>query len=168
VKNSVLISSILENTATIVIALIAGIIALYQVKSNIVSSSRIRWIENLRISISEYYQASLATGLFLENWMNLDENTEVNDDERELRRNYLDAHSTYFIKSNNIRMFLNPNKSDHKEIENIMDKIDTFFEEKNVRDINQALIENELKKIVVLSRKIFKEEWRKSKKIFKI
>lgn len=166
--NSELISSIIENTVTIIIALIAGVIALYQVKSNIVSSSRIRWIENLRTSISEYYQASLATGLFLENWINLEPKPKADDDQRELLRNYLDAHSTYFIKSNNIRMFLNPNKLDHKEIENVMDKIDSFFNEKNVENINQEIIEVELKKIVLLSRKIFKKEWTKSKKIFKI
>ena len=59
INNSELLNSIIENSITIIIALIAGIIALYQVKSNIVSSTRINWIENLRLSISEYNDATL-------------------------------------------------------------------------------------------------------------
>jgi hypothetical protein len=162
--NSELFSSIIENTITIIIALIAGIIALYQVKSNIVSSSRINWIESLRLSISEYYDAVLSTALYIENHLKSLEKSEKDI----LYDKYVQSHSRYFINSNKIRMYLNPKETDHKNLEEIMDKIDICFEKENVRQIDQDIIEIELKKMVNISRKIFKDEWTKSKRVFKI
>jgi hypothetical protein len=37
----------MTNLVTILIALIAGLVALYQVKSNVISEARIKWMESL-------------------------------------------------------------------------------------------------------------------------
>jgi hypothetical protein len=78
------------------------------------------------------------------------------------------AHSNFFVLTNKIRMKLNIKESKHKDLINIIDKIEIMLEPENIEKHSQDDIEVYLKEIVVVSREIFKIEWDRSKKIFRI
>tara|TARA_B100000949_G_C13986060_1_gene327191 strand:+ start:133 stop:609 length:477 start_codon:yes stop_codon:yes gene_type:complete len=154
-----------ESIITILIAFIAGIVALYQVKSNVISSARIKWIEDLRLALCEYYDSALRSTLYLEDGEGFkklgfsDETTFTRLEEH---------HSRYHLNSNKIRMLLNPNEKQHADLIEIMDIIDQFYLQENVQQISQEKVEEKLKDIVEISRNIMKTEWDKSKKILPI
>ncbi|MBA4241378.1 MAG: hypothetical protein C0448_11670 [Sphingobacteriaceae bacterium] len=160
-------SDILKNFVTIILALIAGILALYQMKANIISSARIRWIEDLRDTLSKLYPATLD---ILNSFENHKLHSKLNNPEKanESYLEYTKNMTTFNALSNKVRMQLNSNEPDHKAIENILDEIDTKIHQHNIFKITGEELEVYLKKIVVHSKVIFKEEWEKSKKIFKI
>ena len=155
-----LFDKIIENGITILIALIAGLVALYQVKSNIVSSARIKWIEELRHEISQLYNDSLGTILY---WSNFKKTKAVDDYNK-----YDLAHSNFFILSNRIRMKLNLTEEDHSKLNDKLNEVELMLEPENIETSSQEDVEKILKEIVVISRQIFKLEWDKSKKVFKI
>lgn len=45
---------LIPNSVTILIALIAGMVALHQVKLNVISAARVKWVEDLRETLSLY------------------------------------------------------------------------------------------------------------------
>ncbi len=65
-------------------------------------------------------------------------------------------------------MYLNSAEDDHKKIENFIDKISDHLHTKRTTEINCDEIEDDLQEIVRISKVIFKKEWDKSKKLFKI
>ncbi len=160
-------SDILKNFVTIIIALIAGFLALYQMKANIISSARIRWIEDLRDTLSKLYPATLD---ILNSFENHKLQAKHNNIEKanESYLEYTKNMTTFNALSNKVRMQLNSNEPDHKAIENILDEIDSKIHQDNIFNITGEELEMYLKKIVVHSKVIFKEEWEKSKKIYKI
>lgn len=151
---------IVENSVTIFIALVAGLVALYQVKSNIVSSARIKWIEELRHEISQLYNDTLGTILY---WTNFQKAKKDEDYNR-----YDLAHSNFFILSNKIRMKLNFKEDNHLKLNTLLNEIELMLEPENIETTTQTDVEVKLKEIVDISRQIFKLEWDKSKKLFKI
>lgn len=155
-----LFDKIIENGITILLALIAGLVALYQVKSNIVSSARIKWIEELRHEISQLYNDSLSTILY---WGNFTKTKAAEDYNK-----YDLAHSNFFILSNRIRMKLNLTEEGHSNLNDRLNEIESMLEAENIETHSQEDVEVILKQIVVISRQIFKLEWDKSKKVFKI
>lgn len=153
---------ILENSLTIIIALMAGLVALYQVKSNIVSTARIKWIETLKEDISNLYNCALsAVFFFTEN---------INKNDNDLYHKYLEAHSKFYILSNKIKMQLNITETKHNDLNTLLDEIDAMLDggTGQLKNITQEQVEKKLRDIVIISRDIFKIEWEKSKKIFKI
>lgn len=155
-----IMDKVLENSLTIIIALIAGLVALYQVKSNIVSSARIRWIENLRLDISELYNCSLSTMLYFNMY-------QTKRDMKDFDK-YDSAHSKFFVLANKVRMQLNLKEEKHKELIQLLNQVEDMMDPKNIQKHDQEIVEIELKKIVSISRDIFKIEWDRSKKIFRI
>ncbi|WP_437396648.1 hypothetical protein [Flagellimonas lutimaris] len=155
----------IQSIITIIIALIAGLVALYQVKSNVVSSARIKWIEDLRSALCDYYDSALRSTLYLESG---DGFKKLGFSDETAYTRYEEQHSKYHLNSNKIRMLLNPNEKSHANLIKIMDAIDKFYLIENVQDINQEKVEAKLKDIVEISREIMKTEWDKSKKIFSI
>ena len=164
--NGTFAMDIVKNIVTIILALIAGSFAIYQMKVNIISSARIRWIEELRETLSKFYPVILDTILA---WENRKLFIKTNDPKH---NEYYAAYSLnitrYNSLSNKIKMLLNSNEPDHKAIENIIDKIDEQFDQDNINNASQKDIEMELKIIVNHSKSIFKKEWEKSKRVFKV
>lgn len=155
-------NGVFENSIIIIVALIAGSVALFQVKSNIISTARIKWIESLRISISELYAAALKTALIQTNRKKLGT---IGSDEY---NKYVDEHSKFFILSNRIKMQLNIKEDYHKQLEELINKVEIILDPKNKDSIDQDNVELELKEIVKISSIIFKNEWDKSKRVFTI
>lgn len=178
-------NDLLKNCITIFIALIAGFIALYQMKLNLISSARIRWIEDLKTALSDLYPAVLNTAVTSENHKAAKEkNNETNtvqhnngtsanqtdkdNNATQYYSEYIGHLSAFNALSNKIKMQLNSNEIEHKIIEDIIDKIDMKLDYKNIDNISLHDIESDLKQIVTYSKIVFKKEWKKSKRIFKI
>jgi hypothetical protein len=158
---------LVKNLITIVLALIAGFIALYQMKSNIISSARIRWIEQLRESLSNLYPNAL-------NVFNAYEMHIIYQDRADAVQSnlfygkYLQHLSDYNSLSAKIKMQLNSNEPEHKSIEDILDEVDEKINQAMTLSVSLEGVDNDLLRILNHSKNIFKLEWEKSKKIFKI
>jgi hypothetical protein len=159
-NNCSFIEIIIGNIITILLALLAAFVALLQVKSNIISSSRIRWIDGLSDDISKLYNETLGTVLYFEIYKR------DNDDIYYTR--YDNAHSNFFILSNKIKMRLDLKDKNHQKLIDLIDKIEIILEPENIVNHNQDSVEVHLKEIVVIARNIFNKEWDISKKIFQI
>lgn len=154
-----------KNLITIFLGLVAAFVALWQAKSNIISSARIKWNEDLREALSKLYSAALDTHLDYVNYFNSKNNNSI--DSSSHYNNYSNNLSTFNLISNKVLMLLNSNEKEHRNIEVIIDKIDKMLGTTNISSITQQSLEVELKKIVENSKIIFKKEWEKSKKVFK-
>jgi hypothetical protein len=162
-EQSSIFQDVLRNGITIVIALLAGMIALFQVKSNVISSARIKWMDELRMNLSEFYDAAMDTSLNYTNAFQTKGNAQ--DDYYE---KYSQNHSKFNILSNKIKMLLDSDQDKHQQVEILIEEIDTMLCARNIKHTDQLLIEEKLKGIVKISKEIFRLEWKRSKKIFKL
>ncbi|PHR47036.1 MAG: hypothetical protein COA32_08930 [Fluviicola sp.] len=160
--NSSFGAELLKNSITILIALLAGFIALLQVKSNIISSARIKWLETLRVDLSELYSSSLNTVHYFQR---ANENT--GDIKNEANVKYENNHSRCNILVHKIIMNLNPKEREHKKLIDLVNKIDEIIDSDSIENSSQTELEKILKEIVTQSRLVFKPEWDKSKRLFK-
>lgn len=158
------VDRILGNAITVIIALIAGLVALYQVKSNVVSTARIKWIEDLRESISELYEAALSSSLYYE------QHTmhEANPGSEKYYDRYVVSHSKFFILSNKIKMQINIEEQEHSDLYNSITEVSELLGKLSTKKIDQHMVQKHLDAIVKTSQIIFKKEWNRSKKLFKI
>ena len=164
-------SQLVTNIVTILIGLIAGIIALYQVKSNIISSARISWIENLRDSISAYCVEVGNCAVILTNMFNETKGKPLDEITKIISRHYpLYSESTNKSSrlGNKIVLYLNSDEINHKTIEELIDKISEHLHKKPLAELDKDQLEKNVNEIIKVSKIIFKTEWDKSKKVFRI
>ncbi len=164
-------TQITSNVITISLALIAALIALHQVKSNIISSARITWIENLRNSISEYTIGASNCIVLLKNMLSKCDGKSKEEAFKIIENDY----SIYFkemketdVLANKILLYLNSKEELHREIEELIKKISKNTHQANPKEIDSDEIEADIDKIIEKSKLIFSKEWTKSKKLFKI
>lgn len=158
---------------TIFLALVAAFIALYQAKSNIISKARVNWIENLRESISSYCVEISNVGSLLS--VTEFEAPSYKDKSREeTLKHGIERYSLYLEASNRadrlgnkVILFLNSEEPDHKRIEYLITELQNNIE-KTDGEIRKNKVDESTKEIISLSKIIFKREWKKSKKIFRI
>lgn len=165
--NKVLSSS---SGITILLALLAAFVALHQVKSNVISSSRIKWIEEFKNDVSEH---STAVRQMIYNYgMHLkyyNENEDPKIKNYVYYDEYIKCHYKASIHESNLRMNLNLDEHLYKEIKNTLDqitkKIDNFNSE---IDTDQTYREASilLNRLRDQSQKALKIEWKKSRKMF--
>lgn len=162
-------TSILTNSVTILLALVAGMIALYQVKLNVISNSRIKWIENLRETISDYCMSISKCSLRKNNLFG--ERERIGEGEMD---GFLDKFYEPYTESaqeveklqTKVFLYLNSNKKNHSIIENLISENAILI--RDVKNDNREQINANILEIVIHSKEIFKTEWEKSKQIFKI
>jgi hypothetical protein len=162
-NNDDLPAKIENNWFSIILALLAGLIALYQVRSNTIASSRIKWNEELKKTLSNYYSEALNTAMYCNDWIETDPDDKSKSSKEE---KYMNSLSQYNSLCNNVRMQLNSRESEHNRIELILDKIDKILSDDAIQEINVNELESDLKEIVGLSKIIFRKEWRKAKRFF--
>lgn len=162
-------SSLLSNVLTILLALLAGLIALYQVKSNTIANSRISWIENLRISISDYCVETLDSITLLKNAIHQRQRLDSS------HQAFITAYNNYFECSSKAeklaykcKLLLNSKEETHNQILELIEKNQLLLDVKDVDLIEIDLVRKDIDEIIVLAKLVFKEEWGKSKRIFKI
>jgi hypothetical protein len=160
---------LLTNIGTIIVALLAGMIALYQVKSNIISDARVKWIESLRETLSQYCkeleECSASKHILL---YEIQGKTGKDFDValKEFYPHYSATAKEVLKLQSKVFLYLNSNNKEHKELEELLRKTSIILHIKN-EDHSKQIQEN-IGRIIAISKNILKEEWEKSKKIFKI
>lgn len=155
----------LELTIPIIVAILGGLLAIYQVKMNIIKSARIKWIENLRDTLSHFISATSNIEHTLD-LMTSDVDKGINPDKAFYN------HSTSFIGSANesvryatkISLYLNILEPIHKELASKIDHFivistDAFDKKGEERSKAKKIIGKNIQEIVRLSQKIIKIEW---------
>lgn len=66
------------------------------------------------------------------------------------------------------KMYLNPAEEKHEQVVKLIDKIIDILDNTNISQIDTKQVQKDIDKIIETSKQIFKEEWVKSKKLFKI
>lgn len=159
--------TLIANGVTILIALIAGLIALHQVKLNIISSARIKWIEDLReilsLYSSELENCSLAK-------LDFEDELKNKGTTESVREKYFQP---YTISSKEVLklqskafLYLNIKDPKQKEIEQLMRK-NSFLLHEMHRNHRDEIFEN-IQKIINLAKEVFEVELEKSKSLFRI
>lgn len=160
-------NDLLKNFISIFLALLAGLFAIYQMKLNIITSARIKWNEDLRDAFSKLYSSSLEAHAAHRNYLTAF-NASMPANANQHYSEYINNMSIFNASANKIMMMLNSNEREHKDIEDTISLIDSMLTVSSIRTVTQIDIENELKKIVRNSKVIFKKEWEKSKRLFRI
>ena len=162
-------NTIITNAVTIIIALFAGIVALHQVKLNVVSDARIKWIESLRDTISQYCTELHKCSLLKANFF--DEKKDKTG--QELENVLIKFYPPYSESSNEVLrlqskvlLYLDSNDETHKQIEDLLRQNSLLLHDKNEYHIEK--IRRNIEQIIRLSKEIFKAELKKSKRLFKI
>lgn len=165
-------SQLTTNILTIGLALVAAFIALYQVKLNIISSARIRWIENLKENISEYCVIIEQIRIHKHYTVYHLSKTSDSDIKEKISE---ESYKEYTLKSaqldilkNKILLNLNSDESLHKNIEAILNRLANITHSTNVSDEYDSEVGNLIDRLIEESKEVFKTEWKKTKRIFKI
>ena len=161
-------SELITNIVTILIALIASFLALYQIKLNTISSARIKWIQDLRLTVSEFITLVADLTVHLKNM--IDRATDQGDG---YKTAYKEDYKEYFRLSTQlktkgvlIKLFLNDSENKHTKIKEFIDKIESIIHEKGIGDLDTSEIKQLLDKFRITISEILSEEWKKSKKIW--
>ncbi|MCE2997118.1 MAG: hypothetical protein ACK5PC_17030 [Cyclobacteriaceae bacterium] len=159
--------TLITNGVTILIALMAGLIALHQVKLNILSSARIKWIEDLR-EILSFYSSEIENCSKAK--LDFEDELQNNRSSESVREKYFQP---YTISSNEVlklqsKAFLYLNSKDPKqnEIEELMRKNSLLLHDMN-QNHRDEIFEN-IQKIIRLAKEVFEVELVKSKSLFKM
>lgn len=161
--------TLITNGVTIFIALLAGIVALHQVKLNVVSAARIKWIENLRETLSQYCTELEKGSLIKANYFDerkCKTEPELDSILRKFYDPYKASSSEVFRLQSKIILYLNSKNQKHKEIERLLQQNSHLLHDFN--GCHVVKIRRNTEQIIRISKDIFEIEWEKSRKLFKI
>ncbi|RFC54985.1 hypothetical protein [Brumimicrobium aurantiacum] len=150
----------------ILVALIAGLLALFQVKANIISSARIEWTQNLRKIVSQYLSEIMILNYNLRIVLDLGEKGKEQE-AKDLYNKQTESFKKVFEYGNQIKLFLNNKKeTEHSELQ---DCIQEYFNKathgKGSTEIDE--LETMQEEIIFKSQQILKQSWEDAK-TFKI
>lgn len=161
----------------LIVAGLAGGFALLQVKTNIVSASRIKWIDDLRETLSEYL-TELTKGLFYYRNHAVDMNNKgqtTNSEQNENYHKYTDSINIAHRLTLKIILFLDSkNNPLHRSLENEISDVNTLVvtlmekDSPSVNEITQCSqdVNNKVSNILDASREIIAEEMKKTRRLF--
>ncbi len=161
--------TLITNAVTIVIALFAGIVALHQVKLNIVSDARIKWIESLRDTLSQYCTELDKYSLAKANYFDERKVKSGEDLENALSKfyhPYTETANEVLRLQSKLMLYLNSKDQNHKQIEDLLRQNSIILHD--LSDCHVEKIRRNIEQIIRLGKEIFRLEWRKSKRMFKI
>lgn len=157
--------------------LIAGIFALFQIRSNNITNARIKWLENLRRIFTEFlsecmilqFEEGLAKQITAQ-----DASTKVGDSTlaylNKINESYLEHLKIIDSKYHLIKLNLNPKEDLHQKLESLLDNymrlLNKIPTQKSVGDYYALLqkMSPHSDRIVLLIRYIIKLEWEKTKR----
>jgi hypothetical protein len=162
----------------LIIALIGGLTALYQIRSNNITNARIRWLENFKHLLSEF--VSECTALIIEDGVSKSFNEKQEEVISEMAKSYYGkiiertVDHLKVIESNHdlIKLNLNPKEELHIKFEKVLDAYMGYV---NKLPVCKSFEEySELTKkmhpyshtLTLLARYIIKLEWERTKKSF--
>jgi hypothetical protein len=143
---------------TILLAFVAGSVALRQAKFNVISTARIRRIEEFRDVVSKL--CSAANGIFL-GFKNYDKSKE-----EKYYYDYQGHLSEYYILSNKLKLHLNMNNYNHQQMNTALEQLRVILGDDKLGQTTFVEISASLEIIVINSNAFLKKEWIKSKKFF--
>jgi hypothetical protein len=159
--------------------LIAGIFALFQIRSNNITNARIKWLENLRRIFTEFlsecmilqFEEGLAKQITAQ-----DASTKVGDSTlaylNKINESYLEHLKIIDSKYHLIKLNLNPKEDLHQKLESLLDNymrlLNKIPTQKSVGDYYALLqkMSPHSDIIVLLIRYIIKLEWEKTKRSY--
>ena len=161
IKKEIKKENIFTNIIPIIVVIIAGLLALFQVKANIISSARIEWTQNLRKTLSLFLSEVMNINLNLRDIASKYNGTNKN----EVGDNYIKQYDN-FKKVNEyasqIKLFLNNQKESYC---NLQKKIDEYVfkatKDPNFGDVK--CLDDMEAEIIDLSQKILKQAWEDAK-----
>jgi len=172
IKKEVSSKSSITDYLPIFVALIAGLLALFQVKANIISSARIEWTQNLRKTVSSFLAEVMILNYNLRKVLDLT-NAGKNSDAKILYDQQTENFKKVFEYGNQIKLFLNnKDETEHTDLQIIIeDYLDKSTHGKDATEIEN--LEEKQKEIISKSQDILKKAWEdaktfKIKDIFKI
>lgn len=146
----------------ILVALLAGLLALFQVKANIISSARIEWTQNLRKVVSQYLSEIIFLNYNLREVLKL-----YNENKKQEAKNLYDKQADSVKKvneyGNQVKLFLNNKKeTEHFELQKSIEK---YYEKathgKYSKEIDE--LDKMEKQIISKSQEILKQSWEDAK-----
>lgn len=161
--------TLITNSVTIFIALVAGMVALHQVKLNVISAARIKWIEDLRETLSLYCcEIEIATNAKLDL---VDERKGKSGKELEevldkFYNPYVNASKEVQKLQSKIFLYLDSENPQHKRIEDLLLQNSLFLH--RTSEDNRIEMRKNIAEITKIAKVIFKIEWRKSEVLFKL
>lgn len=166
---SILISpTILKAGFAVFLALIGGLIALYQVKANVISSARIKWIEDFKSNVAQY---SSITNSSIFHFREFDD-PQNGDSRRQYHQQYMDDVQKAMSIKGKIFMNLNRNEPNYEKIYQIVNDIENLTSHVNLKEIckveNYSKLELKFDELNVATHQAMKAEWEKAKKMFYI
>jgi hypothetical protein len=163
----------------LIVVLVAGIFALFQIKSNNITNARIKWLENLKQVLTDFL--SECTILQLKEGVSkgineMGQKAEISEITL-LYRNKLNESTIEHLKiieskHDLIKLNLNPKEVLHQKLEELLDNYMKLFneipEKKTVEEYNALIrkMESHSDTLVLLSRYIMKLEWEKTKRTY--
>ncbi len=161
--------TLITNAVTIIIALLAGIVALHQVKLNVVSDARIKWIESLRDALSQYCTELHKCSLLKANFFD----EKAGKTGQELDNVLCKFYPPYSESSNEVLrlqskvlLYLDSHDEQQKKIEDLLLENSLLLHDKN--EYNIEFIRRNIEQIIRLAKEVFGAELKKSKRLFKI
>ncbi len=143
-----------SNSPTIAVALLAAFIALYQVKMNLITAARIKWIEDLRKDIAEYCQ-TIAEIL-------VQEQVQSN----EVKYSIVEKLHEAIVIKQRLTMSLNLDERLHYILNGLVDYLFVNTDKKSlVEEVHINNLSKVMNYTLVVASKIFKTEWTKSKRV---
>ena len=158
---------------TVILALLAAFVALHQVKSNVISSSRIKWIEEFKDNISKHNNALCQ---MIYNYGMHQKYRDENENPEVKNYKYYDEYVKFHYLANmheaNLLVNLNPDEKMYQDIKVTLNEIRLAQKDISFQDTDSDEL---YRKVTILltklrdqSQKALKIEWKKSKRMFYI
>jgi hypothetical protein len=150
----------IERWLPLLIAMIAAVIALLQVKANIVSTARVRWTQNLRISLSKYL--GVVTQLTVR--LRLIGNSSEDDATKRQQYDSLMKDSEKWIElGDRVVLYLNDEEPTHKRLQDLIAHYEDVATTGNYRDVDLQYLSGIRTSMVNTAKMILKDSWEDAK-----
>ncbi|WP_204346682.1 hypothetical protein [Psychroserpens algicola] len=153
----------LSYAVPIVLGLLAGLIALYQVKLNNITSAKIEWVRKFSDVSSHYLMNIDSSAVELTNYIHLNkkeaDQTDKSDEYNDCYKKYCaatDLASQYYFQ---VKLLFYKNTREFQHLETLLDELDNLYGEvKNKEDINS--LRAKMREFILSAQQILAEEWK--------
>lgn len=152
---------VLKVAFTTFLALLAGLIALYQVKANVISNARIKWIDEFKTNVSEFISSTNESLYAYDLYLKGDK-----AEKEYFIMAYIATNKSHVLE-NKIRLNLNLEEHLHVSIGTQLDNVKKIMNNQKLKvEEKEDLVAQEFHHLVNFTSKMIKLEWEKSKKMF--
>jgi hypothetical protein len=163
----------------LIIAFVAGSFTLYQIRLNNITNARIKWLENFKQLLSEFFSETAILQIKTGVSRGLDEkkvmhagNEKINPIQNKITESILEHLKIIESKHDLIKLNLNPKEKLHQKFEGILDTYMDFFnkipKQKTTEEYNDLIriMGAYSDTLILLTRFMLKLEWEKTKRLY--